>query len=314
MLPDKIVKKIEELLEGKSLSKIAETVKDLSGLYRQKTIKKSYMEDEKDYLAYLLFRLPATFKAVCSVLKTLKDVSQEEIKTVLDIGSGPGTATLAALEVLDISKAHLIEKEKGLLDIASSFIDHLDVEYKNTDFQSLPLFPSSDVAIFSYSIGEVVDWKNTLERVLSSCQTIVIVEPGTPKGFNRIREIRSYLIENGLFVLAPCPHCYLCPVKEGAWCHFSVRLARTKWHKDVKGGELGFEDEKFSYVIASKKPGKSFNNRIVSSPKHLKGHMIFEVCNKQGVIEEITVSKKQKDFYKSAKKKEWGDDLEVTEP
>ena len=36
------------------------------------------------------------------------------------------------------------------------------------------------------------------------------------------------------------------------WCHFTQRLPRSRAHKQVKGAELPFEDEKFAYVALTR--------------------------------------------------------------
>ena len=38
------------------------------------------------------------------------------------------------------------------------------------------------------------------------------------------------------------------------WCHFTQRLPRSRAHKQIKGAELPFEDEKFSYVALTRAP------------------------------------------------------------
>ena len=98
----------------------------------------------------------------------------------------------------------------------------------------------------------------------------------------------------------------------GDWCHFSQRVERTSQHRQLKGGTLGYEDEKFSYLIAAKPiAGKtdvaSAAARIVRHPGKHSGHVKLSLCTPQGQIENRTVARSNKAAYKSARKAEWGD-------
>ena len=79
----------------------------------------------------------------------------------------------------------------------------------------------------------------------------MIVEPGTPAGYERILAARARLIELGRVIVAPCPHQAACPMPPGKdWCHFGARVNRSALHRRVKDADLSYEDEKFSYVVA----------------------------------------------------------------
>ncbi len=92
------------------------------------------------------------------------------------------------------------------------------------------------------------------------------------------------------------------------WCHFSKRLQRTKFHKLIKEGDLGYEDEKFSYIAASKVPAQPYNARILATPEKPGGHSRFLPCTAQGLQQKI-LSKRDGEIYKAARKLDWGDVL-----
>ena len=104
-----------------------------------------------------------------------------------------------------------------------------------------------------------------------------------------------------------------CPLamaaKNGSdWCHFFARVARSKMHQKVKNCEMGYEDEKFSYIIATKEKYPLPTARLLRYPIIRTGHQILTLCTENGVSQQ-TVTKKDKHFYKMVKKLSWGDSL-----
>ncbi len=92
------------------------------------------------------------------------------------------------------------------------------------------------------------------------------------------------------------------------WCHFSARLPRTSLHRRIKGGTLGFEDEKFSYVIVSRHSCPLPSARIVRRPQKKSGHVCLQLCHQENFEEKI-FSKKQGNLYRTACNKKWGDSI-----
>ena len=93
----------------------------------------------------------------------------------------------------------------------------------------------------------------------------------------------------------------------GDWCHFSQRVERTSQHRQLKGGALGYEDEKFSYLVAARIDAPSAAARIVRHPGKHSGHVQLVLCTTEGKIENRTVTRSNKKAYKRARKAEWGD-------
>lgn len=170
-------------------------------------------------------------------------------------------------------------------------------------------FEPHDWAVFGYSIGELPE--DGLPSLLSASwkaaqKGVVIVEPGTPRGYQRMLLARDYLIRQGGFVIAPCPHSKTCPMQFPDWCHFSVRLERTELHRRAKLATLAYEDEKFSYAILTKEKPSNLPSRIIATPKRRSGHVILPLCTPSG-LKELTVARSQKEHYKKARKADWGD-------
>ena len=138
---------------------------------------------------------------------------------------------------------------------------------------------------------------------------VLVLEPGTPRGYAAVLAARSRLTDAGWHLLAPCPQDGPCPVaaRPGDWCHFAVRLDRSALHRRVKGGRLGHEDEKFSYVLASREPVTPAGGRVLRHPVTRKGLVQLEVCDSQGSTGRVVVTRRDPIAYRAARDATWGD-------
>lgn len=292
---------LEELLQDAPSLRSAQQF--LSKHYRQhKTSQQVYARAP---LAYLATRCPATFAAARAVLSQIKT----PIKTLLDLGAGPGTATFAAFEVFPkLQTAHLFEKNSHAIDLGKQIAAKLSIEptWHHQSLETLSSFPAADLALFSYSLGELKHPESILEQ-FRHIPMIVLIEPGTPDGYQTILRARKYLLSQNFSLLAPCPHVYECPLQEGNWCHFSSRLPRTRLHRHLKGAKLGYEDEKYSYLIASRTPAVHTQSRILRHPQKHSGHVKLVLCTPEGKEEEKVITRKDKEQYKRAKDVKWGE-------
>jgi ribosomal protein RSM22 (predicted rRNA methylase) len=272
---------------------------------RYRTGQKPYLRAKEDRHAYLVTRYPATKAALHRVFQ---EIYSFPIQTMLDIGAGPGTSWEAGAAIWENLKATLIERDRDFVEIGVKMTPADRVRWVTGDVSKQP-FERHDLVVFSYSWGEILDLA-LLERAWEAAgKFLVIVEPGTPLGYQSMLKARDFCISKGASVYAPCPHSKTCPWQSTSeWCHFGVRLQRSDEHRLAKEGALGFEDEKYSYVILSKDFFETDFSRLLKDPLRRKGHTVITLCTKDG-IEEKTVTKKYKELYKKINKLKWGDKI-----
>jgi ribosomal protein RSM22 (predicted rRNA methylase) len=136
--------------------------------------------------------------------------------------------------------------------------------------------------------------------------TLLIVEPGTPAGYRRVIALRAQLIASGAHVAAPCPHDGACPLAAPDWCHFTQRLPRLRAHMQVKGAELPFEDEKFSYVALTRTPVERHPARVLAQPIVSKVEVTAKLCTADG-LNIAKLPRRDKSAYARARRWRWGD-------
>jgi len=268
---------------------------------------------EELYSTYLLSRMPSTYAAITRVLQEIP--ADVEVLTALDIGSGPGTGLWAMRERFPGMASYKgLEVDEIFIDLAKQLNSKASgpvVEWMNGAYPKDLPDSKSDLVLMSYTVGE-----NSAETVLKTIdhvwkhnvsEWLVVIEPGTPKGYNSILNIRGYVAKNGGYMYAPCKGNYTCPLFGHDWCHFSIRLERTLLQKQIKKGTLPYEDEKFSYLIARKSPVvfDEVAARVIKNPLVRSGHITLDLCGESG-YERMTVSKSQKEAYRTAKNAEWG--------
>lgn len=320
-LPSDLRLAIDEELSRISPKELSLISGELSRRYREgeNSKKEGYLKSSKDVTAYAAFRLPATYAAVTAALMQIKGICVDWIpKSLLDVGAGPGTAMWAATSIWpDIEKITLLEREAYMIELgkrmaAGATKAAIDgAEWIKTDITADLINSKFDLVIASYSLGELrgEDLTEVIHKLWAlTGRLLVIIEPGTPVGFRRIKAIREIVIKGGGETLAPCPHNDACPMLEEDWCHFSQRVARSRLHRIVKGGELSYEDEKFSYVALSREVKTRVSNRVIRHPQFRKGHVQLQLCTAEGIKGTI-IARGDKEAYKRAKNLYWGSEL-----
>lgn len=302
----------EEYLFAKKQTEFTKAFERISSRYRQES--GCFLQTDEERKAYLFARLPATFAAAVKVLEEVQ--KRCEIESLLDVGCGPGTGMWAAFSLFHrLQQCTLLEKDPLFMELGKQLARKdpnfplEKVTWKSCDMEKEFTPPESDLVILSYSIGETKQsvWPLLCKTLWSATKkALVIIEPGTPKGYERLMKLRDMFLELGGYLWAPCPHSKPCPLQEGDWCHFPVRVARSSLHRQLKSAELGYEDEKFSYVVFGKEPATPYLARVIRKPFLHSGWVECTTCQESGVKKEI-VTRKDKEDYKKKKKLEWGD-------
>jgi len=298
---------VEETCSAIPLSSLIKHFQSYSQAYREGKESKRSLPSELGKICYLATRLPATFAAVSTVLRELKR-KMGATTSLLDLGAGPGTTLISAIaEGYQLDAATLIEENKEFITMGRRWTPSF-THWRHGDLLKQEAFPSAELVTFAYSLGEIPEGKrkNLLKTAWGACQkALIIIEPGTPRAFKSVLDAREVLVELGGYVVAPCPHNGACPMQKNDWCHFSVRFERTSLHRRIKGAELGYEDEKFCYVIVAKHPFPSVS-RVIKTPQKNSGHVVIKLCTEHGITDKL-VSKKNGELFKKAKKIEWGE-------
>ncbi len=314
-LPSQFKAELDAKLDGVSRNEVAARADKISKTYRDGG-GSAAITTETDALAYALVRMPATYAALAASLNALSEIRPDFAPaTLLDVGAGPGTASFAAAEAFASLKSFaLLDANASLralaLDLARGFPRFAKLSYQRGD--AATLLASSepvDLVIASYVAGELGEGERTkLAELLwaKTADTLVVVEPGTPPGYARIIALREELIGAGAHVVAPCPHDHACPLAMPDWCHFAQRLPRSRAHKQIKGAELPFEDEKFSYVAVSRSPIADRASRVLAQPVVSKVDVAARLCTADGLAM-IKVPHRDKKAYAQARHWRWGD-------
>ncbi|MGW3207914.1 small ribosomal subunit Rsm22 family protein [Streptomyces sp. NPDC001135] len=315
---------LDDVLAGLPPTQAAGAVERLIANYRGATPTHApILRDRADVAAYAAYRMPATFEAVRSALEAFaRAVPDWTPGSHTDVGGGTGAATWAVtatwpgergVTVLDWAEPALALGR----EIAAANPALRGARWQRARIGADLTLQDTDLVTVSYVLNELAepDRAALVDVAAAAARAVVIVEAGTPAGYARVIEARDRLIHAGLHVVAPCPHSAACPIEPGRdWCHFSARVSRSSLHRQVKGGTLPYEDEKFSYVVATRLPAGPAPARVIRRPQIRKGQVLLDLCEADDQLRRTTVTKRHGTLYKAARDAEWGDAWPPEEP
>lgn len=301
MLPPQLAEAIERLV-AEAGGSVETEVERLSAAYRGENRARA-ASSRAAVAAYLAYRAPATFAAAAAVFRQVRRQRPGWApQSLLDVGAGPGVAAWAAVAAWpSLGRLTLVEAEPEMVAAGRELTPGARWVQGDVSAARGP----ADLVLVSYVLGEL-HRPVALDLWEQSADTIVFVEPGTPAGYRRVLDARADVLAAGGFTIAPCPHDSPCPLPDDDWCHFGIRLPRSKLHRRAKGVELGYEDEKYSYAALGRQRVAKAPARIIRQPQIRSGHVILALCEPDGVRSR-TVSRKQGALYKDARGAAWGD-------
>jgi len=342
---------VQAALTGTGTGNLGASVQRLMAAYRAGQAPPAPVITSRiDAAAYAAYRMPATAAATAAALReTRLSLPGWAPSSLLDFGAGTGgSAWAVASDLPSIEAITLLEQSPDAIRLGRAIFAQAQSDVLRSatwrpwqlgeiaeDAAGVPTavasttgtssaggpatgVPSADLATVCYVLGELAPAQQAALTMLaaSAAPAVVLVEPGTPAGHRRILAARARLLSCGYQVAAPCPHQLDCPLDvEGDWCHFGARLQRSAMHRQAKGAELAYEDEKFSYVAAIRPqpsrpeagPPDLPDGRVVRRPQQRKGLVLLDLCRADGTSSRELVSKSKGESYRRARKTAWGD-------
>ncbi len=291
---------IKELAEreGVSQERLVPAVVELSRLFtkaRSRLIR-TYLDDGLLGAAYLQYFLPVNLAKIQLLLDEMPTPEPVERFSVLDIGSGPGTGTLAVLDwwrqrklpsVLSVTAVdhssralnqtgQLWERYSRAVSIQEADLQTYvgDLE-RRAWLQQVRQKGPFDLIILANCLNEILI--NTGDPIMARTAfvdealmllaphgTMMIVEPALRETSRALHQVRDRLLqEKRCTIYSPCLHEQNCPAlaKPDDWCH-----EERAWEPPISILEIdeavGFIKDalKFSYLLL-RKDGKTITER-----------------------------------------------------
>lgn len=322
-LPSGINKAISNLLSKQETTEWLTRAAILHSHYmnRDKGVSGSYINDFSDVLAYLGLRTPATYAQIYSVLSQVQEIMPVwQPKSLLDIGSGPGTGIWATKSIWPgLETATAIDREKYFLPTGKEIIQKASFPVKVL-WQQQDITTRIDNRGMGYDVILIANVLNELDRsqrrqllgqAYNLCKGVmVIIEPGTSAGTKIVQETAKDFSKFTL--LAPYINNTFVESQE-QWIHFSQRFIRPEFQRRIRQHmrtssltASDWEETKYAYVVIGKIPAKEkVWGRSIGLIKKQKGFLEVPILTQDG-IKQVKVLKRHKKEYSFAKNLQWG--------
>jgi len=306
--PVHLFDRIQQMLEHVSQRELQSIWSSMSQGYRSG---RPITLDHRSVLAYLVGRCPGTYAAMYRVLQESGPIPSTW-QLHLDVGAGPGTACWAVQELAPHLRQIAVERSAAWSAAATALSPA--IAWQREDLTHLESFTEADLITAGYSLSELADDRRSavVDRLWQACRgRLIIVEPGTQVGYRACLAIRDQLVRQGAHVIAPCPGMVPCPLIDSEeWCHFGVRVSRSRAMMTMKAVDQGWEEEVYSYIVLSREP-QPIASRVLHTPQKRSRHINLDLCSSNG-RESVTLTKRDGALYSKARRLAWGNSIMLT--
>jgi SAM-dependent methyltransferase len=223
--------------------------------------------------AYLLWWWPQTY---VKVQATLAMVALRPAPRILDVGSGPAPAALAALDLFGGEATCFDPGEDALAEARALGIARTTRVLPDEDF---------DLTLVANVLSEVPDSLALVRRLRG---TVAIVEPALRETGRALLSLRDALLREGWFALAPCFTQAPCPALVSArdWCTAEARWDPPPYFRQLADATGLRADELLSFaplVLGRAAPDAQRDVwRVVGVARPEKGKKRVWICGAEG--------------------------------
>lgn len=302
-------------LPERLLVQVARSVFELSlGFTGRGEFQEGYLRGRANKDAYLLYYLPSNILKSTALLNELvagNALPDRQRVRILDVGSGPGSATLGLLTHPDLDSRYL---EITAVDMASTALEEFvwivgrvlrGRPYSlRTSVAHLEKWSGAegefDLIVASNLLNELyreesleakVSWLG--ERILPALAvdgSLLLIEPALKSATMDLMKVRDLLLKRyEVNIYSPCPEQGICPMLANTdrnWCHAEIGWRRPELVAQIDK-MVGNRKEtlKFSYLIV-RKDGQNLAKllssdplwRVVSDQHKEKGRKLVYAC------------------------------------
>lgn len=219
------------LYQFKNEHELIKAIEELSLKFTQKRERLSdYLKDERLTSAYTAFYLTTNMPKLEAVFQWMPGEWLEKLKncTLIDLGAGPGTFSLAFREWLGHSTEVIqIETSTLMREQAKKIWEGLYPNEPLVQAINSRITPHKEkFLLLGHSANEM--GAELVSRYINEIEPdhILFIEPGTKTFFPEMLKIRSLLLSQNYNVLYPCPNASDCPLKgsDEDWCHQFIQV------------------------------------------------------------------------------------------